>query len=45
MPFGLTNAPATLMRLMNDVLRPDFDEFVTVYDDDICFLARPGRSI
>lgn len=28
MPFGLTNAPAAFMALMNEVFRPNLDDFV-----------------
>ena len=35
MPFGLTNAPASMQRLMNDVLHEYLDVFTIVYLDDI----------
>jgi hypothetical protein len=35
MPFGLTNAPANFQHIINDVLRPYLDIFVTAYLDDI----------
>ena len=35
MPFGLTNAPASMQRLMNDVLHEYLDIFVIVYLDDV----------
>jgi hypothetical protein len=35
MPFGLTNTPSSFQHLINDVLWPYLDMFVTAYLDDI----------
>jgi len=35
MPFGLTNAPATFQAYIDDWLRPDIDDFIVCYLDDI----------
>ena len=35
MPFGLTNTPATFMRLINDIFRPNLGCMVVIYVDGI----------
>lgn len=39
MPFGLTNAPATMARLMSQVLGHDLEPHVHVYLDDIIIVS------
>jgi hypothetical protein len=40
MPFRLANSPATLMRIMDDILQPFTNSYVVVYLDDILIFSQ-----
>jgi hypothetical protein len=40
MPFEMCNAPATIQRMMNDILCGFLQKVVTVYLDDVCIYSR-----
>ena len=35
MPFGLCNAPSTFQRLMDEVIKPEYRDFIETYIDDL----------
>ena len=45
MLFGLTNAPATLQKLINHVLWPSLDLFVTVHHDEAVNIPCPPMPV
>ena len=45
MPFGLKTAPATIQRLMNDILKEYIDKIFLVYLDDIIIFSTSHSGI
>nr|GEY35785.1 putative reverse transcriptase domain-containing protein [Tanacetum cinerariifolium] len=44
MPFGLTNVPTVFMDLVNRVCKPDLDNFMIVFIDDIMIYSKSNQE-